>query len=916
MTLAAGSRLGPYEILSPLGAGGMGEVYRARDTKLNREVAIKVLPEKLAADSDSLARFEREAKAVAALSHPNILGIYDLGRDGGIAYAAMELLRGETLRGRLEEGALPQRKALEYGLQIAHGLAAAHEKGIVHRDLKPENVFVTTEGRVKILDFGLAKVASAPTDLTRSPTVAETEPGTVMGTVGYMSPEQVRGKAADHRSDIFSLGTILYEMLSGDRAFRGESAAETMAAIAQKDPPQLAESAGRFPPSIERILRHCLEKRPEERFDTAHDLAFALETAMGTPSATSQVAPAIAAKRRSLMPALGALALLAALGAGFFLGRRPGAPTGSPPPAGSPQVSRLARLTYTSSSDWPSWSPDASLLAYASDRSGNFEIFVRRGVGGQDVNVTNDPAQDVQPAFSPDGNTIAFVSTRASRTGLIKIGGTLVRTARTYGGDLWVMPALGGAARRLAPDANSPIWRPDGKGILYVSGAENRRAILEVSPGGGASRAILAGDASSFEIARIACSPDGRWVSFETQTEGIFLLPASGGRPHALLTGFSHGWDGSSRRLHYVVLDPQGGSRVQFAEIDPDRGVVRGVPGTISLMTASLRDLAVSRDGLQVAVAEESGSRNLTRLPLAPGGGTPAGPEEALSIGRVTDGYPSVSPDGRRVAYVSDTFGHSETWVLDLATGRRERLSLPGEDISQVGPVWMPDGRRLLLGRLLSGAAQVGAEGRPANIGSNWIVAVDGSSSEEILSRVTRDGFSSTLGPSPDGRKILYPKLIQGVQQVFLYDVSSRQSVQLTDSPGSKFDMIWSPDRRSIAVTALRDGVIQLFRMPASGGPMQQLTTGYERMRHPFYSPDGRWIYIQPSHRNIYRVPAQGGRVEQVTRFPDAGLFLEEPTISPDGRYLYYCRGNGGSSLWLLKLEAEGLSNADPGKAP
>ncbi|HEX9148262.1 MAG TPA: serine/threonine-protein kinase, partial [Thermoanaerobaculia bacterium] len=327
MSLAAGSRLGPYEIVSPLGAGGMGEVYRARDTKLDREVAIKVLPEKLAADSDSLARFEREAKAVAALSHPNILGIYDLGRDGGVAYAAMELLRGEMLRERLEEGALPQRKALEYGLQVAHGLAAAHEKGIVHRDLKPENVFVTPEGRLKILDFGLAKVSAVQSDETRSPTVAATEPGTVMGTVGYMSPEQVRGRPADHRSDIFSLGAILYEMFSGERAFRGESAAETMAAIAQKDPPQLAESAGRFPPSIERILRHCLEKRPEERFDTAHDLAFALETAMGTPSATSQVVPAIVSKRRWLTPVLGVLALLAALGAGFLAAGRMRAPT-------------------------------------------------------------------------------------------------------------------------------------------------------------------------------------------------------------------------------------------------------------------------------------------------------------------------------------------------------------------------------------------------------------------------------------------------------------------------------------------------------------------------------------------------------------------------------------------------------------
>jgi serine/threonine protein kinase len=901
MTLASGLRLGPYEILSPLGAGGMGEVYRARDTRLNREVAIKVLPEKLAADSAALARFEREAKAVAALSHPNILGIYDLGSGDGITYAAMELLRGETLRERLEEGSVPQRKALEYGLQIAHGLAAAHEKGIVHRDLKPENIFVTSEGRVKILDFGLAKVSSLQPDETRSPTVAATEPGTVMGTVGYMSPEQVRGRPADHRSDIFSFGAILYEMLSGERAFRGESAAETMAAIAQKDPRELTESGVRFPSSIERILRHCLEKRPEERFDTAHDLAFALETAIGSPSATTQVAPAIAAKRPWLTPALGALALLAALGAGLLLGGRLRAPTGSP------QVTRLARLTHTGRSEWPSWSPDGSLLAYASDRSGNFEISVRRGEGGQDVSVTNDPAQDVQPAFSPDGNTIAFVSTRASRTGLIKIGGTLVRSARTYGGDLWVVPALGGAARRLAPDANSPAWRPDGKGILYITGPENRRAIFEVSPGGGPPRAILGSDVSSFEIVRIACSPDGRWVSFETQLEGIFLMPAPGGRPRALLTGFSHGWDGTSRRLYYVALDPHGGSRVQFVEIDPDEGVVRGIPRTISLMTASLWDLAVSRDGLQVAVAEEAGSRNLTRLPLAPGGGAATGPEEALSTGRVTDAYPSVSPDGRRVAYVSDVLGHPELWILELESGRRERLQLPGEDVAQIGPVWMPDGRRLLLSRLLPGNA--------GNVGANWIVSVDGSGSEEILSRVTREGFNTTLSPSPDGKKVIYPKMVQGVQQLFVFDFSSRQSVQLTDSPGSKFDNVWSPDGRWIAVTALQNGVIQLFRMPASGGAMQQLTTGYERMRHPFYSPDGRWIYIQPSHRNIYRVPAEGGRLEQVTRFPEAGLFLEEPTISPDGRYLYYCRANGGSSLWLMKLEAKVRSSSDPREA-
>ena len=243
MTLAAGARLGPYEILSPLGAGGMGEVYRARDNKLDRDVAIKVLPQSVAADPDTLARFEREAKAVAALSHPNILSIFDFGSQEGISYAVMELLEGEALRGKLDAGPITQKQAVDYALQVARGLAAAHEKGIVQRDLKPENLFVSRDGHVKILDFGLAKrvEAVAPGKETSAPTGSgHTEPGTVMGTAGYMSPEQVKGLAVDHRSDIFSFGTILYELLSGKKAFKRDTSAETMAAILRDEPPELS----------------------------------------------------------------------------------------------------------------------------------------------------------------------------------------------------------------------------------------------------------------------------------------------------------------------------------------------------------------------------------------------------------------------------------------------------------------------------------------------------------------------------------------------------------------------------------------------------------------------------------------------------------------------------------------------------
>ena len=292
MALSAGTRLGPYEILSPLGAGGMGEVYRARDSRLDRDVAIKVLPESLLEDGDALARFEREAKAVAALSHPNILAIHDFGREGGIAYAVMELLQGETLRDRLDAGAIAQRKALDYALQIAQGLAAAHDRGIVHRDLKPQNVFVTRDGLVKILDFGLAsrrpldaagreqtaatQHPMAENDRTASPL---TQQGMILGTVGYMSPEQVGGAQADHRSDLFSFGVILYEMLYGERAFSKYNEIATMMAILREEPPQLSRAGKGVPPELEEIVDHCLEKSPEDRFQSARDLTFALRAA-------------------------------------------------------------------------------------------------------------------------------------------------------------------------------------------------------------------------------------------------------------------------------------------------------------------------------------------------------------------------------------------------------------------------------------------------------------------------------------------------------------------------------------------------------------------------------------------------------------------------------------------------------------
>jgi eukaryotic-like serine/threonine-protein kinase len=376
LALSPGTRLGAYEILAAIGAGGMGEVYRARDTKLEREVAIKVLPAHLAIDPEARARFEREAKAVASLSHPNILAIHDFGVQDGTAYAVLELLHGDTLRDRLLREPVPSaRKTIDIATQIAQGLAAAHAHGIAHRDLKPENVFVCADGRVKILDFGLARqLASPPDDDANSPTaMRHTDPGTVLGTVGYMSPEQVRGQSANERSDIFSFGCVLFEMATGRRAFHGETPAETMTAILRAEPLDLTSDAAPVPSGLEPIVRHCLEKRPEDRFHSAKDLGFALQMQSGSQPSSRETAPVRLAprRRREWVWAIagataGAVAVLALRGTGSLARGQS---------ATAAQLIAFQQVTDSPGVETtPSVSPDGKSVVYASDAAGNSDL--------------------------------------------------------------------------------------------------------------------------------------------------------------------------------------------------------------------------------------------------------------------------------------------------------------------------------------------------------------------------------------------------------------------------------------------------------------------------------------------------------------------------------------------------------------
>ncbi|MCI0567204.1 MAG: hypothetical protein L0Z52_03320, partial [Acidobacteria bacterium] len=560
------------------------------------------------------------------------------------------------------------------------------------------------------------------------------------------------------------------------------------------------------------------------------------------------------------------------------------------PQASEPlKLVEVARLTHDIGfSGWPTWSPDGSVLAFSSNRSGNYEIYVRRVEGGQDVNITNDPADDYQPAFSPDGQSVAFVSSRSSRTGMVRIGSNYGLEFRTFGGDLWIVPSLGGQARRLAENANFPAWHPDGARLVYVSGPEGHRSILEVSTQTGESKTLLSSSASKWEIVKLQFSPGGVWVSFEATSGVVSIMPAEGGAPRDLLEASSYVWDATGQRIFSIVRDPLGGSRLMSYDVNEASGSVQGGPHMLGLLTGLLREPAISRDGTRLAVGELEEALNLTLLPLTPDGGKPAGPEEFLSRGQVLDSNPFFSPDGKRIAMASDRLGPKEIWIVDLDTRRHTQLHLPGRDLSVDFPTWSPSGKTIGITRYFPGDTQ-----------AIWLSASDGSHAEELVApRHYLQG-----GPfSPDGKWLLYSADEAGVSQLFVVEIAARKSRQLTTSAGDKAVGAWSPDGRWVAYTSNATGNLELWRMPFPGGKEGRLTAGAERMRHMSFAPDGRWIYIQPSHGNIYRLPVSGGALQPVTSFPVSGLYLEEPTLSPDGRFLAYCRSNGSSSLWLLTL--------------
>ena len=704
----SGTAVGPYEIISPLGAGGMGEVYRAKDPRLSREVAVKVLPTNLSSDPDRLRRFEQEARASGQLNHPNVLTVYDVGIHDAAPYVVSELLTGETLRERLGGSAIGLRKAIDYALQIAHGLAAAHEKAIVHRDLKPENIFVTRDGRVKILDFGLAKLA-APEPVPGQSNLLTVDPGTqpgiVLGTVGYMSPEQVRGRDVDHRSDIFTFGTILYEMITGKRAFHRESTVDTLSAILKEEPPEPSSIQHNIPAALERIIRHCLEKNPEERFHSAHDLAFDLEMISGTSGSGAQLTEPM--KRRSSLRSksliLGLLALLVLAAGGYFLTK---ALMGKNI---QPSYQRLTfRRGYLSGAKF---APDNQTILYSASWSGApRELFSTR-VQSPASKSLNLPPADIL-SVSSTGELAILLNPRFTQG--YQRTGTLAKVAID-----------GGAAREILENVQDADWTADGKDFAVVRNVLGKvrlefpigKIIYETNgwlshicfspdgkqiaaiehPGRGDDRgsiALLDASGNKKDLTEtwssasgLAWSPDGKEIWFTASAEGsnqqMLRAVTIEGRDRIIL----------STAGNLILHDVASTGEILLTQDDRRREMIGFSKGDTAERDLSWFDWTfprdISDDGKYVIFEEQGagGGHNYSVYIRNMDGSA------AIRLG---EGYAtSLSPDNQWI--LSHLPGVTNTLtILPAGPGQPKTIQLPKfERIDS--PRWLPDGERIVL---------------------------------------------------------------------------------------------------------------------------------------------------------------------------------------------------------------------------
>ena len=786
MPLAPTTKLGPYEIIAPLGAGGMGEVVRARDTRLGRDVAIKILPKSFARESDRLIRFEQEARAVAALNHPNILAVFDIGQHNGSPFLVSELLEGETLRVVLDQGALPPRKAIAYGVQIAQGLAAAHEKGIIHRDLKPENVFVTRDGRIKILDFGLAKLAQKPgtepdgITMTSSHTAA----GVVMGTASYMAPEQVRGDAVDPRTDIFAFGAVLYEMLAGKRAFRRDTTPETMTAVLKEDPPDISESSPTVSPALDRIVRRCLEKSPDQRFQNAKDLSFALGSLSGSDS--SAAAKVVTSPRdrsatawKSAASALGVIAVAGAL-AWFFV----------PHPASKARMQFAVPLEAEVTQ--LAVSRDGSMLAFVSPEEGTGlpALYVER-VGSPGATLLAGTEGATYPFWSPDGANIAFFANSKLQR-VPAAGGPAQKIAD-------VQAARGGSwgtqnVILYAPDAGSAIWRvnPDGTGAAAVTDVttEARRDETHRWP-------YFLPDGKHFLYW------DGNFGNDKNDRySGIYFFSLDGKEKKKLLVLCHSNVGVAFGRLFYS--DDQ--HRLVSISLDASTGTVSGGPAPAASLVGFQpatywADFTISDTGTLIYSSNPGAS--LSELVWLDRTGKRLGVLGQTGVMC----NPSISPDGSRVSVdITDQKANNvDIWLLSTNNSGNTRFTFAPEE--EVAGVWSRDGHNIVYrsnisagsGLLLQPANGLGEtktliryKGTDDIIPNSWspddqrILASHSTPSGTFLEIVPASGGTATRFHSGTGSESTGMISPDGKWAAYASDVSGNWEIYVTTFPGAE----------------------------------------------------------------------------------------------------------------------------------
>lgn len=797
MTLIAGKHLGPYEILSLIGSGGMGEVYRARDARLSREVAVKVLPAQFSADPDRLHRFEQEARATGMLNHPNILAVYDIGTEDGTVYVVSELLSGETLRERLGGSPIPVRKAIEYSLQIAHGLAAAHEKGIVHRDLKPENIFLTKDGRAKILDFGLAKFI-APTNSEEQSKLSTMDPGTrpgiVLGTVGYMSPEQIRSRATDHRSDIFSLGVMLYEMLTGQRAFQRDSTADTMSAILKEDPHDISGLNPNIPPSLERVVRHCIEKNPEERFQSARDLAFDLEMISGA-SGTAPVQTKVSQSHPLLKAFLIGLLAFAALTAAYFVGRSSSVKTKAnkiiPNNAGFQRLT--FRRGYVSAAKF---SPDGQTIVYSAAWVGNpEELFITR------------PQNLVSRSLEINGSILSI-----SSTGEMAI---LLNPQFTQGwqrtGTLARLQIDGGAPREVLTNVQDADWSPDGKNLAVARITQN-------------------GYTLEYPIGKVLHKPDG-WinnirVSTDDQHLAFMDHPTIGddrgtvkvvdlqGKVKTLTREFASEsglhWSLDGKEIWFTAsVEGSNEQPVYAVNLEGKLRVVAAMLGNLVLQDIDSKGNAlITRDSRRreiiVLPPGESRERDMSwfdwsfcrdlsedgKTMLFEEEGAGGGPNYSVFI-RSTDGSPAVklgegyalslSPDGKYAMSLLPSETDHMT-LLPTGAGETKTIKIPGFSFVNAPMGWLKDNNRFVFG-----GNQSGKQPRW------WLYEM----STAKLTPITKEGITGQAILISDDESSILARSEQG------YAFYSLQGKELKQVPALTIDdalIQWASDGKSVFV--------------------------------------------------------------------------------------------------------------------